>query len=94
MNDTAALGALPTWDLDDLYPGKESTELARDLDQAMADADTFASKYKNCVASLGAEPLGAAIQEAVAMADVLAGWPAELQALAEVARARTWARGG
>ncbi len=63
MNDTAALGALPTWDLDDLYPGKESTELARDLDQAMADADTFASKYKNCVASLDAEPLGAAIQE-------------------------------
>ena len=56
MNDTAALGALPTWDLDDLYPGKESTELARDLDQAMADADTFASKYKNCVASLDAEP--------------------------------------
>ena len=63
MNDTAALGALPTWDLDDLYPGKESTELARDLDQAMADADTFASKYKNCVASLDADPLGAAIQE-------------------------------
>ena len=31
MNDTVTLGALPTWDLDDLYPGKESTELARDL---------------------------------------------------------------
>ena len=29
----------------------------------MADADTFASKYKNCVASLDAEPLGVAIQE-------------------------------
>ncbi|MEO8559216.1 MAG: M3 family oligoendopeptidase [Rhodospirillales bacterium] len=58
---TNALGALPNWDLSDLYPGGlDSPELKRDLEQAAADAKAFAAQYQGKMASLS----GAAMAEA------------------------------
>ena len=63
MNDTAQLGELPTWDLADLYPGRESPELKGDLGAAVEDADAFAGEYKDHVADLAGAALGAALAE-------------------------------
>ena len=63
MNDLVPLGALPTWDLSDLYPGVDSPELERDLAEAASDAQAFATQYKGKVASLDGAALGAAIAE-------------------------------
>ncbi|KKB86336.1 oligoendopeptidase F [Devosia limi DSM 17137] len=45
-------GALPVWDLSDLYPGKDSPELKADLDKARADAAAFEADYKGKLAEL------------------------------------------
>ncbi len=39
-------GNLPVWDLDDLYPGKDSPEFKAALDEAKAMASAFEAKYK------------------------------------------------
>ena len=39
-------GALPEWNLDDLYPGPESAELKRDLDWSRTEAKAFETDYK------------------------------------------------
>ena len=39
-------GALPVWDLSDLYPGRDSPEFKADLEKAKADATTFEATYK------------------------------------------------
>ncbi len=39
-------GELPTWNLDDLYPGPDSAELKRDLDWARGEAKAFEADYK------------------------------------------------
>ena len=39
MSDATALGSLPEWDLDDLYPGQDSPELEADLKGAAEDSD-------------------------------------------------------
>jgi oligoendopeptidase F len=41
-----AFGELPSWNLDDLYPGPDSPELKRDLDWARAEAKAFEADYK------------------------------------------------
>ena len=46
MNDTTALGALPEWDLGDLYPGQDSPELAADLTRAEALSKSFAESWR------------------------------------------------
>ena len=63
MTETAQLGELPTWDLDDLYPGKDSPELKSDLADATADAEIFAAKYTGKVADLDGAALAKAIAE-------------------------------
>ena len=40
------LGALPEWNLDDLYPGMDSPALQRDLAQSAADCAAFEEAYK------------------------------------------------
>ncbi|MEJ2625115.1 MAG: M3 family oligoendopeptidase [Pseudolabrys sp.] len=40
------LGALPEWNLDDLYPGMDSPALKRDLEQSAADCAAFEEAYK------------------------------------------------
>jgi oligoendopeptidase F len=53
--------APPTWRLDDLYKGREAPEIARDLEQASAEAAAFRAELAGKLAMLDAEALGAAI---------------------------------
>jgi oligoendopeptidase F len=57
----AALGPLPEWDLSDLYPGRDSAELKRDLTRMEADAGAFRERYEGKLQSLPGAALGAAI---------------------------------
>src|SRR5215471_6508628 len=61
---TAKLGALPEWNLSDLYPGLDSPEIKRDLEQADSDCVAFEQEFKGRLASL-AEAAGQALAEAV-----------------------------
>jgi oligoendopeptidase F len=58
----AALGALPEWDLSDLYPGRDSPALHRDLAQLGADAEAFRRHYEGRLADLSGADLGAAVE--------------------------------
>ncbi len=55
------LGGPPEWDLDDLYPGRDSAELAADLDRALADSGAFASQHKGKLGALDSASFGRAI---------------------------------
>ncbi|MCF1744477.1 M3 family oligoendopeptidase [Paradevosia shaoguanensis] len=39
-------GAMPEWNLDDLYPGRDSLELKTDLEKARREAESFEAAYK------------------------------------------------
>ena len=41
-----ALGPLPEWDLADLYPGRDSPELRRDLEALASEAASFRARYE------------------------------------------------
>ncbi len=49
-----AFGDLPAWNLADLYPGIDSPALARDLEQAATDADSFSARYQGKLADIAA----------------------------------------
>jgi oligoendopeptidase F len=59
--DEARLGPLPEWDLSDLYPGRDSPELARDLAELAAQATAFRARYEGRLAALTGAELGAAV---------------------------------
>src|SRR5687768_7131850 len=40
------LGTMPEWDLSDLYPGVDASELKRDLEWAQTEAKAFEADYK------------------------------------------------
>ena len=62
MTDAAVdLGALPEWDLADLYPATDSPALRGDLDAAAGEAKAFAARYQGKLATLDGAALGAAI---------------------------------
>ena len=61
--EPAALGALPEWDLSDLYPGRDSPELTRALATAEADSQRFRDRYEGKLAKLSGGELAAAIAE-------------------------------
>jgi oligoendopeptidase F len=52
---------LPVWNLADLFPGRDSPELAKALDDAEADAKAFQGKYSDRLAGLDGAGLGAAV---------------------------------
>jgi oligoendopeptidase F len=62
-NPRGDLGALPEWNLADLYPGTDSEALSGDLDAAARDAKVFKERYAGKVAALSGSVLGAAIAE-------------------------------
>ena len=63
---SSKLGALPEWNLDDLYAGMDSPEVERDLAAADADCAAFEQTFKGRLAALAAgEGAGAALAEAV-----------------------------
>src|SRR5215467_1177633 len=51
---TSKFGALPEWNLDDLYPGLDSPELKRDLEQADSECVSFEERYKGRLAAMAA----------------------------------------
>jgi oligoendopeptidase F len=57
-----AFGALPEWDLSDLYPGPESEALVRDLAQLTSDAEAFRKRCQGRLAELSGAELGAAVE--------------------------------
>src|SRR5437870_5649029 len=59
---TAALDALPEWDLSDLYPGPESKALTGDLAELASDAEAFRERYQGRLADLPGAALGAAVE--------------------------------
>jgi oligoendopeptidase F len=60
------LGALPEWNLADLYAGLDDMAIKRDLDRADADCAAFEVAYKGKLAEMAASPQsGAALAEAV-----------------------------
>jgi oligoendopeptidase F len=77
------LGPLPEWDLSDLYPGRDSPELARDLAQLAADAAAFRTKYEGRLAELSGAELG----EAVATYERLQEIAGRIMSYAELTRA-------
>ena len=63
MADTQGqdLGALPNWDLSDLYPGQDSAALKSDLAKVEKDARSFNDAYKGRLAGIDGRAFGAAI---------------------------------
>src|SRR3954454_23245070 len=57
------LGDLPEWDLADLYPGRDSPELRRDLEALAADAASFRERYETRLPALPGSELGAAVSK-------------------------------
>ena len=56
------LGALPEWNLDDLYAGEDAAELKRDLDWLEEACTSFASDYEGKLATLSAAEMLTCIQ--------------------------------
>jgi oligoendopeptidase F len=62
----AQLGALPEWNLADLYPGMDSLEYARDLEKAARICAEFAARWRGKLSEIAAGPqAGAQLLEAV-----------------------------
>jgi oligoendopeptidase F len=60
------LGALPEWNLNDLYPGLDSPELKNDLEQADTDCTAFEEAFKGKLQAMASgEEGGKALAEAV-----------------------------
>jgi len=60
---TKDLGAMPEWDLSDLYDSPESPKLEADLQAADASAKAFQDRYQGKLAALSGDELGEAIAE-------------------------------
>src|SRR5438445_2691077 len=69
---SARLGALPEWNLSDLYPAIDAPEVKRDLDRADADSIAFEESYKGKLAGLTASgKLAEAIKDYEALDDLI-----------------------
>lgn len=74
-NTSGDLGELPTWRLEDLYPGQSSPEFLGAVDKAAADALAFEVKWKGKLAealeTVGDASLAQALSEMDALEDLL-----------------------
>jgi oligoendopeptidase F len=66
----SGVGPLPEWDLADLYPGRDSPELHRDLAALATDAASFEARCRGRLALLSGAELGAAIAEYERMQEI------------------------
>ena len=66
------LGALPEWNLADLYPAPDSPALAADLDRAERDARAFRARWKDRLAAASGEAFGGAIASYEAVSETVA----------------------
>src|SRR5262245_2843515 len=55
------LGALPEWNLRDLYPGRDSPALQADLRKALEDAKAFRLRFQGKLAQIDGAALGQAV---------------------------------
>jgi oligoendopeptidase F len=69
--DALDLGALPEWQLGDLYPGPDSPELAADIKAARTRAEAFETAYAGKIEGLDGAALGTAVAEYEAIEDLL-----------------------
>lgn len=69
---TADPGALPEWDLTDLYPAPDARALTEDVARVTTDASAFAQRYEGKLAGLTAPEMLEAI-EAYQQIDITAG---------------------
>ena len=67
----ADAGALPGWDLSDLYPGPRSDEVRRDLEQAAAAAEALHEEFAGRVGDLDGETLADLIARYEAIKEIL-----------------------
>lgn len=71
----AALGSLPVWRLEDLYPSADSDAFRADMKRALEMAKAFESRWKGGLADaatkIGADGLGAAIEAYEAIDDLV-----------------------
>ena len=67
----ADAGALPGWDLSDLYPGPRSEEVRGDLEQAAAAAEALHEEFAGRVGDLDGETLGGLIARYEAIKETL-----------------------
>jgi oligoendopeptidase F len=67
----ANLGALPEWNLQDLYPGRDSPQLQADLQQAAEAAKAFRQRLQGGLAALEGDALGQAVASYEAMQETL-----------------------
>jgi oligoendopeptidase F len=70
------VGALPEWNLADLYPSIDSPKIKADLDRAEAESVDFEKEFKGKLAALASDPaagaaLGGAVRRYEAIEDVL-----------------------
>jgi len=64
-------GTLPEWNLADLYPGRDSSELKAGLEKARKDAEAFEAQYKGKLEGLAKNGgLVAAVKASEALADL------------------------
>ncbi|TWB35249.1 M3 family oligoendopeptidase [Nitrospirillum pindoramense] len=68
---TDALGALPTWDLSDLYTGPECPRLKADLDRVEREAQAFHQRHAGKLPSLSGKELGQAVAAYEALDETL-----------------------
>ncbi|HZP71141.1 MAG TPA: oligoendopeptidase F, partial [Pseudolabrys sp.] len=65
LNKAPKPGDLPEWNLKDLYPGLDSPEVKRDLEQADKECAAFEQDFKGRLAALAAgDGAGRALAEA------------------------------
>ena len=69
--DRAGLGALPEWNLADLYPAPNSPALGRDIARADRETQSFAEKWRGRLADLSGAELATAIAGYEALSDLL-----------------------
>ena len=67
----AALGALPAWDLRDLYPAPDSPALEADLARIEAEARAFRERLMGRLDALDGDGLADAIAACEGMSDVM-----------------------
>ncbi|MEA1675755.1 M3 family oligoendopeptidase [Nitrospirillum sp. BR 11163] len=66
-----ALGALPNWDLSDLYGGPDSPRLKADLERVEREAQAFHSRYSGKLPGLSGKELGQAVATYEALDETL-----------------------
>jgi oligoendopeptidase F len=66
------IGALPVWDLSDLYAGIDAPEVAADIERVAADSAAFEARYSGKLAELAQGPEGGArLAEAIAALEAI-----------------------